>query len=168
MTQGSYEFDPCSVDGSDEVEDSEEEVTLDSWKPSPKKDILREPSKWRQEQNSKGYGFMNPGLDEIKKIRHYLRNKRSDLEIMDTFAINADTLFAIKNNRFDAVDGIIDNQTDILFKTTALHERRIDDIKLKIKNQVANLTTDAKFVAWINEMVAAKVAEALKGKKKNG
>lgn len=166
MTQGSYEFDPCSVDGSDQLPD-EEEVTLDNWKPSPKKEVFRTPSKWRQELNSQGYGYMEPGLDEIKKIRAYLKNKIDDIEIMQQFAINADTLFAIKANRFDPVEGIINNQTDVLFKKQELLEKRITGCQLLLKNMVENLTTNDKFIKWIDDLVTLKVGQALEGMPSN-
>jgi len=123
--KGSYEFDPCTVDGSQD----DEEVTLDTWKPTIRNNNFRTKSEWRQKQISEGLGYMNPGLDEIKKIRAYLKNRQSDIEIMEQFGINADTLFAIKMNRYDAVEGIIDDQVSLIFKQCNLLEKRIDTIK---------------------------------------
>ena len=162
MSQGSYEFDPCSIDGSNEIED-DEFVKIDDWKPSPKSNVFRKASNWRQEVNNQFYGYMEPGLDEIKKIRAYLRNKTRDIEIMEQFGINADTLFAIKTNRFDPVEGIINNQTDVLFKKQEILEKRIEKCRLAQKNQTENLVTDIKFIQWLNGYVDIRIAEALEG-----
>jgi len=161
MQEATYEFDPAELDGSQD--DLESEVTLDNWKPTPKTHNFRTPSKWRNEMNCRGLGYMEPGLDEIHKIRVYLKNKISDLEIMDTFAINADTLSAIKNNRYDPVDGMMENQNQVLQRKCDLLEKRIEDIKKKIKSQVTILCSDALFVQWIDERIAATVASAMEG-----
>lgn len=124
---GGYDFDPCTLDNSQH--DKEEEVTLDNWKPSEKRPVFRIKSEWRQKQLSEGFGYMNPGIDEIKKIRTYLKNKQSDIEILDQFGINADTLFAIKMNRYDPVEGIIDDQVSLIFTKTNTLEKRIESIK---------------------------------------
>lgn len=167
MKQGCYEFDPCSIDGSDQLED-EDEVSLDNWKPSPKSQIYRQPSKWRQESNAQGYGYMEPGIDEIKKIRAYLKNKTNDIEIMRQFAINADTLFAIKTNRYDPIEGIIKNQTDVLFKKLELLEKQTRGCQLHLQNIAENVITNDKFIKWIDTLVTEKVGQALEGMSTNG
>lgn len=161
MQEATYEFDPAELDGSQD--DPEESVTLDNWKPTPKTHSFRAPSKWRHEMNCRGLGYMEPGLDEIHKIRTYLKNKISDLEIMDQFAINADTLTAIKNNRYDPVDGILENQNQVLQRKCDLLEKRIEDIKKKIKSQVTTLCSDDLFAKWIDERIMATVASAMEG-----
>lgn len=160
MQQGSYEFDPCSIDGSNKEEDG---VTLDNWTPPKKEKLYRQPSKWRTEKNDAAYGYMEPGVDEIKKIRAYLRNRTKDIEIMKQFAINADTLFAIKTNRFDPVEGIIKNQTDVLYKKQEILDKRLETCQKQIKAITKTLSADKQFVQWIENLVEKKVGQAREG-----
>lgn len=123
MSEASYDFDPCSIDGSDQ---EDEEVTLDNWKPSEKKSKIVA-SKWRQEQIDGNYN-QQPGLDELNKIHMYLMKKESDSDIMNAFGINAETLVAIKKDKYDPVDGIsLDNQSKIYKEFNRL-EDRIDSL----------------------------------------
>ncbi len=104
-----YDFDPCTIDGSDEIED---EITLDNWKPTPKNNKLIQ-SKWRKEQIGNKFN-QEPGLDDLNKINMYLKKKYPDSEIMHVFGITAETLVAIKNERYCPVDGIsMDNLSKI-------------------------------------------------------
>lgn len=105
-----YDFDPCTLD--DSQYDEDEEVTLDNWKPTPKSDGIIQ-SKWRKKQIGNNFN-QEPGLDELKKIKIHLKNKKSDSDIMQTFGINAETLVAIKRNKYCPVDGIsLDNLSKI-------------------------------------------------------
>ena len=122
MSEASYEFDPCSIDGSDQ----EEPVTLDNWKPSSKQPKIVA-SKWRQEQIDGNYN-QQPGIDELQKIHMYLKKKASDSEIMNAFGISSETLVAIKKDKYDPVDGIsLDNQSKI-YKEFKRIEDRIDSL----------------------------------------
>ena len=108
MGQRSYEFDPCSVDGSDK----QEEVSLDNWKPSLQKKAIVQ-SEWRKNQIGDNFN-QQPGIDELKKIYMFLKRKASDAEIMQTFGVTAETLIAIKKDKYSPVDGIsLDNQSKI-------------------------------------------------------
>lgn len=108
MIEASYEFDPCSVDGSDQ----EESITLDNWKPTAQKPKIV-PSKWREEQIGNNFN-QEPGIDELHKINMYLKKNAPDSEIMKAFGVNAETLIAIKKGKYDPVDGIsLDNQSKI-------------------------------------------------------
>jgi hypothetical protein len=120
-TETSYEFDPCSIDGSDK-----EEVTLDNWKPTKYEPKIIA-SNWRQEAIGTNFN-QEPGIDELKKIRMYLKKKASDSDIMKAFGINAETLVAIKKDKYDPVEGIsLDNQSKI-YKEFKRLENRIDSL----------------------------------------
>lgn len=119
MSEASYDFDPCSIDGSDQ---EDEEVSLDNWKPSEKKTKIVA-SKWRQEQIDGNYN-QQPGLDELNKIHMYLKKKASDSDIMNAFGINAETLVAIKKDKYDPIDGIsLDNQSKIYKECKRLEDK---------------------------------------------
>ena len=123
MSEASYEFDPCSIDGSDQ---EDEPVTLENWKPSENKPKIVA-SKWSQESIGTNFN-QQPGLDELNKIHMYLKKKASDYDIMKAFGINAETLVAIKKDKYDPVDGIsLDNQSKI-YKEFKRLEDRIDSL----------------------------------------
>lgn len=116
MQDESYEFDPSSIDGSDK------EVTLDTWKPRPKKKSIVK-SEWRQKEINGNYN-QKPGLDEIRKIKDYIKKKYPDHEIMDAFGITSETLVAIKRNCYDPIDGIsLDNQSKIYREFTEINDK---------------------------------------------
>ncbi len=122
MSEASYEFDPCSIDGSDQ----EETVTLDNWKPSTNKPKII-PSKWRQDSIGNDFN-QQPGIDELHKILMHLKRKVSDSDIMKAFGINAQTLVAIKKDKYDPVTGIsLDNQSKI-YKEFKRLENKIEKI----------------------------------------
>lgn len=125
MSEASYEFDPCSLDGSDK-EAPKEKVTLDNWKPTEYKPKIVA-SKWRQESIGTNFN-QQPGIDELHKILMYLKKKASDADIMHAFGISAETLIAIKKDKYDPVDGIsLDNQSKI-YKEFKRLEDRIDSL----------------------------------------
>jgi hypothetical protein len=118
MSDASYEFDPCSLDGSDL---EEEPVTLDNWKPRSKQPKIVA-SKWRQEQIDGDFN-QQPGIDELQKIHMYLKKKASDADIMKAFGISAEILVAIKKDKYDPVDGIsLDNQSKIYKEFKSIEE----------------------------------------------
>ena len=109
MNGQSYEFDPCSIDESDK---QEEKITLDNWKPTSEKPKIIA-STWRQESIGTDFN-QQPGIDELHKIKMYLKKKTSDSDVMKAFGITAETLIAIKKDKYDPVDGIsLDNQSKI-------------------------------------------------------
>lgn len=117
--EASYEFDPCSIDDSDK---EEEPVTLDNWKPSTDKPVVVA-SKWRQDSIGTNFN-QQPGIDELHKIHMYLKKKASDSDIMKAFGITAETLIAIKKDKYDPVDGIsLDNQSKIYKEFKRLEDR---------------------------------------------
>lgn len=123
MKEESYEFDPCSIDDSDL---ESEEVTLDNWKPTIKKPVIKQ-SNWRKEQIGTNFN-QQPGLDELKKIFRYLRKRAPDSDIMQAFGISAETLVAIKKDKYDPVDGIsLDNQSKI-YKEFKLINDKVDGL----------------------------------------
>jgi hypothetical protein len=123
MSESSYEFDPCSIDGSDT---DKEEITLDSWKPTKNESKIVF-SKWRQDSIGTNFN-QDPGIDELRKIHMYLKKKVSDSDIMKAFGINCETLVAIKKNKYDPVDGIsLDNQSKI-YKEFKRLENRIESL----------------------------------------
>lgn len=134
MSEESYEFDPCTLDGSD-VEEGDN-VKMDDWKPSVQQPKIVA-SKWRQEQIGTNYN-QQPGIDELKKILMYINKKASDAEIMNAFGITADTLIAIKKDKYDPVDGIsLDNQSKI-YKEFKRLEDKIDGL-LRGLNHMAKI-----------------------------
>lgn len=142
MSEQSYELDPCSIDGSDE-----EEVTLDNWKPSPKKEGIPL-SLWRQDSIGSNFN-QQPGIDELNKIHGFLKKKKSDSDIMKAFGITAETLIAIKKDKYDPVEGIsLDNQSKI-YKEFKHLEDRIESL-LRAINHIAEcmFTTKADKAAY--------------------
>lgn len=124
MTNKSYEFDPCELDGSNQ---EEEPVTLDTWKPKPKKTELAQ-SEWRKNQIGDNFN-QQPGIDDLRKIQALLKKKKPDSEIMRVYGVNAETLVAIKDNRYHPVDGIsLDNLVKIYNEFERL-DRKIDKIR---------------------------------------
>jgi len=136
MSERSYEFDPCALDGSNK----EEPVTLDSWKPSLKKKVIVQ-SEWRKNQIGDNFN-QQPGLDELKKIYMFLNKKASDAEIMQTFGITAEMLVAIKKEKYDPVDGIsLDNQSKI-YKEFENLNKQLSKLKRMIDEMVNTMFTD--------------------------
>lgn len=132
----SYEFDPCTLDGSDK----EDEVTLDNWKPTERKPSLQK-SQWRQDQNN-GHCNLEPGIDELAKINMYVKKKYADSEIMSVFGINSETLVAIKRGCYSPVDGIsLDNQSKI-YKEFARIDKKLSTFLDAFKFIADNLFTD--------------------------
>jgi hypothetical protein len=139
MSEASYEFDPCSIDESDK---EDEPVTLDNWKPSTEKPKIV-PSKWREEQIGTNFN-QQPGIDVLNKIHMYLKKKASDADIMHAFGISAETLIAIKKDKYDPVDGIsLDNQSKI-YKEFKRIEDRIDSLLRGINNIAECIFIDKK------------------------
>lgn len=155
MGQRSYEFDPCSIDGSDK----QEEVSLDNWKPSlQKKGIVQ--SEWRKNQIGDNFN-QQPGIDELKKIYSFLRKKASDAEIMRVFGINAETLVAIKKDKYSPVDGIsLDNQSKI-YK----HFKSLEDKIAKLQKMI-DVMVDTMFVDKIAKEEFKKLCKKPKAQKK--
>lgn len=112
-----YEDDQSLVDGSDNI-------TIDNWKPRAKSLCIPK-SEWRKKQINGNYNS-EPGIDELKKIRMYLKRKYPDYQIMDAFGINCETLVAIKKGCYGPVDGIsLDNQSKI-YKEFERINKKID------------------------------------------
>jgi hypothetical protein len=133
MERASYEFDPCSIDGSDKV-------TLDTWKPTTNKPKIVA-SQWRQQQIGSNFN-QQPGIDELHKIHMFIKKRASDADIMHAFGISAETLVAIKKDKYDPVDGIsLDNQSKI-YKEFKKIEDRIDGLLRAI-----NFIAEAMFIA---------------------
>jgi hypothetical protein len=131
MSEASYEFDPCSIDGS-----HIEEVTLDNWKPRENLPKIS-PSQWRQRQIGNDFN-QQPGLDDLHKIHKYLNKKLSDSEIMNAFGLTAETLIAIKAGNYDPVEGIsLDNQSKI-YKEFRKIEEKMESF-LRALNYIADI-----------------------------
>jgi hypothetical protein len=134
----SYEFDPCTVDGSDV-----EETTIDNWKPSAVNAHVPK-SEWRQKQNDGNYN-QQPGIDELKKIKMFLKRKYPDHQIMDSFGIACETLVAIKKGCYDPISGIsLDNQSKI-YKEFNRIEKRLDKLFEAFKFLADNALADNAF-----------------------
>lgn len=110
--QDSYEFDPCTLDGSDQDDDF---VSIDDWRPTPRNQKVPK-SEWRQVQNA-GNNDIQPGIDEINKIKGYVKKRLPDCQILEAFGITSETLVAIKRDKYCPLDGIsLDNQSKIYNK----------------------------------------------------
>ncbi len=138
MNGQSYEFNPCSIDGSDQ---EEKKITLDNWKITAHH-LKLVSSKWRQDSIGTDFN-QQPGIDEIRKIQMYLKKKAPDFDIMKAFGITADTLIAIKKDKYDPVEGIsLDNQSKIY--------REFRNIELKIESFLRGLNYIAE-IMFINK-----------------
>ncbi len=128
MIEESYEFDPCTIDGSDKSTDGFQ--SIDDWKPTiTKRRIPR--SQWREEANQ-GMFDLKPGLNDISKIEGFIKKKYDDYDIMEVFGINAETLIAIKRGCYDPIDGIsLDNQSKI-YREFKKVERELQKIKYEL------------------------------------
>lgn len=105
---------------------SDNDVTLDNWKPREKQATLV-CSQWRQDQIGDDFN-QQPSIDDLHKIQMHLKKKIPDLDIMKAFGINAQTLVAIKKEKYDPVDGIsLDNQSKI-YKEFQLLKEQIDGL----------------------------------------
>lgn len=138
MVEESYEFDPCTIDGSDESTDGFQ--SIDDWKPSiTKRRIPR--SQWREAQNQ-GRFDLKPGLDDLRKIEGFIKKKYDDYDVMEVFGINAETLIAIKHGNYDPLDGIsLDNQSKI-YREFKKVERDIQKISYAL-TMIADIFTDS-------------------------
>lgn len=75
-----------------------DEITLDNWKPSPKKEgSIR--SKWRSEQY-KGKKYVQPGYSEVRRIRCLLSKGVSDRQVCEAYMLSGRTLSAIKRGEY--------------------------------------------------------------------
>jgi len=151
-SEGSYTFDPCAIDGSDKV-------TLDTWKPTVHQPKIVA-SEWRQNQIGENFN-QHPGIDELNKIHTYLKRKASDSDIMKAFGISAETLIAIKKDKYDPVEGIsLDNQSKI-YKEFKRLEDRIDSLLRGI-----NFIADCMFTDKISKAAFKKSFRKPKKEKK--
>ena len=113
MGKDYYEIDLDNLDYVDDMDKSEEdeddskdeEVTLDTWSPTKKEAKLIIQSEWRKKSIDDNHN-QEPGLGDLKKINYYVKNNYPDTEIMRAFGIAAETLIAIKTNRYSPVHGI--------------------------------------------------------------
>lgn len=117
MKESSYEFDAYNLD-------SDDDVTIDTW---AKKPVSNTPkivqSNWRKESINNNFD-QQPGIDTLKKIHSHLRKKISDSDIMHAFGINAETLVAIKQEKYSPIDGIsLDNQSKIYREFERIHKK---------------------------------------------
>jgi hypothetical protein len=151
--EASYEFDPCSIDESDK---EEEPVTLDNWKPSTQQPKIVA-SQWRQDAIGTNFN-QQPGLDELHKIHMFLKKKAADADIMKAFGITAETLVAIKKEKYDPIDGIaLDNQSKIYKEFRKVEE--------KIEGFVRGLNYIAE-IMFIDKEEKAKFKKSMKKPKK--
>jgi hypothetical protein len=107
------------------------EYTLDTWKPSEKKEEMNQ-SEWRKNKNGNDYN-QPPDLDDFRKIKMFLKKDKPDYEIMRVFGINAETLFAIKTNRYCPVDGISFDTLSKIFNEFHKLEKMIKKLKRSTK-----------------------------------
>lgn len=154
MSEASYEFDPCSIDGSDE-----EELSIDTWKPKThKKPIVQ--SEWRKNRIGKDFNQL-PDLDDLRKIYMFMKKKVSDAEIMQTFGITAETLVSIKEDRYHPVDGMELSNLSKIYKEFDRLEEKIDKVWRGVK-----FIADTMFVDDEGKEAFKKSLKKPKGEKK--
>jgi len=91
--------------GEEEEEEEEQEVTLDNWTPTKKEEKFIIPSEWRKKSINDNHN-QEPGLNDLKKINYYVKKNYPDVEIMRAFGLAAETLIAIKTNKYSPIHGI--------------------------------------------------------------
>jgi hypothetical protein len=97
------------------IDEENDGITLDNWQPSIKKSKIIQ-SEWRKKANNGNYNI-KPDLDDLLKIRKYLKNGYADYEIMQAFGLSSEIFLAIKKNKYCPVEGILqDNLTERLEK----------------------------------------------------
>ena len=90
----------------------DDDITLDNWEPSPKTNEIAQ-SNWRKELIGDDIN-QQPSIDDLRKIKMYLGKDAADSDIMKKFGITAETLVAIKKDKYCPVDGIkLDNLSKI-------------------------------------------------------
>ncbi len=100
----------------------DKDITLDNWKPADRTSVLVK-SAWRDAVNGGNYNQM-PALDELRKITANINKKYPDHQIMEAFGISAETLAAIKKDRYCPIDGIsLDSQGKIYREFDRIHKR---------------------------------------------
>jgi len=100
----------------------DEDITLDNWKPIEKEERIIQ-SQWRKDRIGNDFN-QQPGVDDLRKIKFHIKNKRTDYEIMKAFGVSAETLVAIKNNRYSPTDGIaLDDKTKIYNEFLLVHKK---------------------------------------------
>ncbi len=158
MGNASYEFDVCSLDGSDQ-----DELSIDNWKPSAQKITIKQ-SEWRKNQIGNNYN-QQPALDDLRKINMYLNKKSSDAEIMQVFGINAETLIAIKKDNYSPVDGIHLDTLGKIYNHFKLLENKIVFLENKVKCMVDTVYPDKEsksaFTKAIQKKVSKKKSDAI-------
>lgn len=119
----SYDFDSCALNNSNE----NDELTLDNWNPSSKQKKMIQPQ-WRKDQIGTNFN-QQPGLDDVKKIKIFVKKKIPDFEIMHYFGINSETLAAIKQGKYCPAEGILINDLETMGKEL----KRINEILIKAR-----------------------------------
>jgi hypothetical protein len=153
-----YEFDPCSIDGSDKPD----VVTIDNWKPAEKKDKFRARSDWRKESNKIG-GKNDIGRNDLQKIKAYIKNDVSDASIKKTFNITSEVLYAIRKNKFCVIEGIIEDDIDVLKREMKAVKTKLDSLKIDIGLMAQVLLTDKALMKAFSD-IKKQHAEELKEK----
>jgi hypothetical protein len=147
-----YEFDLCTIDGSD----TDNKTTIDNWRPAEKSSKIIQ-SEWRKIQIGTNYN-QQPGGDDVRKIIGYIKKRYADTEIMRAFGISAETLIAIKSNRYCPIDGIALSDLD-----------KIHNEFNKFKKDIRNLLYAVEYISkslFIDETELKKYKDYCKKKDK--
>ena len=116
------------------------ETGIDDWKPSEKPNGISQ-AEWRKKQIGTDYD-QTPTLDDFKKIKMFLKKNHSDAEIMGVFGITANTLMAIKEDRYCPVDGIeLDNLSKIYNEFQRV-DKRANKLEVSLKYLIKFLFTE--------------------------
>jgi hypothetical protein len=83
------------------------EESIDDWARSPTSKMTIPKSEWRQKQHT-GNHNQRPGLDDVRKIKRFIKRGHFDHDIMDAFDISERTLLMIKCNAYQPVGSLLD------------------------------------------------------------
>lgn len=112
MKQGLNTVDIYTYEDSDVIAgknkkflEEQDQISIDTWKPTITPSHIIQ-SDWRKKEIGDNFDG-RPSLDDLLKIRKHLKRLVPDYQIMQTFGISANTLMAIKRDKYCPVDGIL-------------------------------------------------------------
>jgi hypothetical protein len=142
MKNGLSKVDVYTYEDSDEVVknntrflEDQDNVSLDDWKPTESKYKIIS-SDWRKNEIGDNFN-QRPELDDLLKIRKYLKKEVPDYQIMEAFGISSDILLAIKKDKYCPVEGILKD----------LYSQQIDDFKKQINSDFRDIKKKVAVIA---------------------
>lgn len=112
--------------------------SIEDWRPSVIKRRTVPISAWRQAQIAGNYN-QKVGARDLKKIQGFIKRGAPEFEILESFGISAETLIAIKKNRYEAGTGIVDDRVEFvledikpLLKKAHKYRKALDSIAVNL------------------------------------